>query len=188
MNVPAPQPATATYNDLLQVPEHLVAEILHGQLETHPRPSPRHAMASSALGGELVSPFGKGHGGPGGWWVLDEPELHLGADVLVPDLAGWRRERLPMLPELAWFELAPDWVCEVLSPSTERIDRVVKLPIYAAAGVQHVWLIDPDLRTLEAFENRDGLWLLLAVHQHDNPVQVPPFDAISFPLDALWAD
>lgn len=178
----------ATYEDLLQVPGHLVAEIIHGQLVTHPRPAPRHAVASSSLGVEVGGPFGKGRGGPGGWWVLDEPELHLGADVLVPDLAGWRRERMPGLPETAWFELAPDWVCEVLSPSTARVDRVEKLPIYAAAGVRHAWLIDPDLRTLEAFENHDGRWLLLAARENDNPVQLPPFDAISFPLDTLWAD
>lgn len=194
MNMPAMRTATesvtdpATYDDLLQVPENLVAEILHGQLITHPRPAPRHARASSTLGGTLVNPFDLGHGGPGGWWVHDEPELHLDAQVLVPDLAGWRRERLPVLPETAWFELAPDWVCEVLSPSTARIDRVVKLPIYATAGVRHVWLIDPDLRTLEAYENHDGRWLLLAALQHDNPVQIAPFDAIRFALNALWAD
>lgn len=194
MNVPAMRAATesvtdpATYDDLLQVPENLVAEILHGQLITHPRPAPRHARASSTLGGTLVNPFDLGHGGPGGWWVLDEPELHLGAQVVVPDLAGWRRERLPVLPETAWFELAPDWICEVLSPSTARVDRVVKLPIYATAGVRHVWLIDPDLRTLEAYENHDGRWLLLAALQHDNPVQIAPFDAIRFALNALWAD
>jgi len=186
MNEPAAR--AATYEDLLQVPENLVAEIIHGQLITHPRPAPRHAVASSSLGMELGGPFDKGRGGPGGWWILDEPELHLGPNVLVPDLAGWRRERLPTLPETAWFELPPDWICEVLSPSTARIDRVEKLPIYAGAGIPHVWLIDPDLRTLEAFENKDGRWLLLAACENDNPVQLPPFDAISFPLDALWAD
>ena len=184
------EPATrsATYEDLLQVPENLVAEIIHGQLVTHPRPAPRHAVASSSLGIEVGGPFDKGRGGPGGWWILDEPELHLGPHVLVPDLAGWRRERLPALPETAWFEVAPDWICEVLSPSTARVDRVEKLPIYAAAGVRHAWLIDPDLRTLEAFENQDGRWLLLAARENDNPIQLPPFDAISFPLNALWAD
>jgi Uma2 family endonuclease len=184
------EPATraATYEDLLQVPENLVAEIIHGQLVTHPRPAPRHAVTSSSLGIEVGGPFDKGRGGPGGWWILDEPELHLGPQVLVPDLAGWRRERLPALPETAWFELAPDWVCEVLSPSTARVDRVEKLPIYAAAGVRHAWLIDPDLRTLEAFENHDGRWLLLAARENDNPIELPPFDAISFPLNVLWAD
>ena len=186
MNAPATR--AATYDDLLQVPENLVAEIIHGQLITHPRPAPRHAMASSALGDELVSPFGKGRGGPGGWWILDEPEVHLGPDILVPELAGWRRERLPSLPETDWFDLTPDWICEVLSPSTARTDRAEKLPIYAAAGVRHAWLIDPNLRTLEAFENLDGRWLLLGVSENDQTIQIPPFDAISFPLNALWAN
>ena len=186
MNAPAAR--AATYDDLLQVPENLVAEIIQGQLITHPRPAPRHAWASSSLGGALVSPFDKGRGGPGGWWILDAPEWHSGPHVLVPELAGWRRERLPSLPETAWFELAPDWICEVLSPSTARTDRAEKLPIYAAAGVHHVWLIDPDLRTLEVFENLEGRWLLLSVAENDQAIQLPPFDAISFPLNALWAD
>lgn len=178
----------ATYEDLLRVPEHLVAEIIHGRLITHPRPAPKHAYASSSLGGELTNPFGKGRGGPGGWWILDEPEWHYERHVLVPDLAGWRRERMPALPDTTWFELAPDWVCEVLSPGTARVDRAQKLPLYAAAGVPHVWLIDPDLRTLEAFENRDGRWLLLGALQNDDPVSLPPFDAIRFDLSVLWAD
>lgn len=186
MNDPAHR--KATYDDLLQVPEHLVAEIINGRLTTHPRPRPRHAQTSSSLGDELVSPFSKGRGGPGGWWILDEPELHLGEDVLVPDLAGWRRERMPSLPNTAWFELAPDWVCEILSQSTARIDRVEKLPIYANAGVNHAWLIDPDLRTLEAYENQNGKWLLLAAFENDDRVRIPPFDAIEIELAVLWAD
>ena len=125
----------ATYEDLLAVPEHLVAEILFGRLVTHPRPAPRHAVARSALGSVLGPPFQFGRGGPGGWIFMVEPELHLGAHVVVPDLAAWRRERLPALPETAWIEIAPDWVCEVLSPSTERYDRGDKRLIYAEAGV-----------------------------------------------------
>jgi hypothetical protein len=178
----------ATYEDLLRVPVHLVAEIIGGRLVTHPRPAPRHLVASSSLGGELDGPFDKGRGGPGGWWILDEPELHLGPDVLVPDLAGWRRERMPSLPATAWFELAPDWVCEVLSPSTASVDRAEKLPIYAEHGVAHAWLIDPDLRTLEAFENRGGKWLLLTTLKDQDQVSLPPFDAIAFDLSLLWAD
>ena len=176
----------ATYDDLLTVPEHLVAEIIHGQLHTHPRPAPRHARASSSLGMEVGSPYDKGRGGPGGWWILDEPEVHLGGNVLVPDLAGWKRERLPELPETAWFEVAPDWVCEVLSPSTARIDRAEKMPIYAEQGVKHLWLIDPDLQTLEAYELHDGQWLLLVTLDDDKPVSVRPFDEITFPLSSLW--
>lgn len=186
MGLPAVKPAT--YEDLFDLPENLVGEIINGRLVTHPRPAPKHARAYSALGVEIGSPYDRGRNGPGGWWILDEPELHLAADILVPDLAGWRRERMPKLPESAWFELPPDWVCEILSPSTARVDRAEKLPIYAAHGVRHAWLIDPDLRTLEVFENRDGKWLLLTVLENDAGVSQPPFDAIEFPLAVLWAE
>lgn len=177
----------ATYEDLLQVPENQVAEIVNGQLHTHPRPAPIHARASSSLGDELVSPYDKGRGGPGGWWILDEPELHLGSDIFVPDLAGWRRERMPELPETAWFELAPDWLCEILSPSTARFDRAEKMPSYAQHGVPYLWLIDPDLKILEAYELNEGKWVLQITLDNDKPVSVRPFDAIEFPLSALWA-
>ena len=183
-----PAQRNATYDDLLRVPEHLVAEIIHGQLITHPRPAPRHAHAASLLGGDLVNPFHRGHGGPGGWWILDEPELHLNGHILVPDMAGWRRSRLPTLPQTAWFELAPDWVCEVLSPATARSDRVVKLPLYAQVGVVHAWLIDPDLRTLEAYENHQGKWLLLNTFENDNHVRITPFEAVEIELGSLWVD
>lgn len=178
----------ATYEDLFDLPEHIVGEIIAGRLVTHPRPAPKHARAYSSLGGHIWNPYDGGHNGPGGWWILDEPELHLGADILVPDLAGWRRERMPRLPETAWFELAPDWVCEILSPSTAKVDRAEKLPIYAAQGVRHAWLVDPDLKTLEVFENREGKWLLLTVLENDAAVSQLPFDAIAFPLDSLWAE
>jgi Uma2 family endonuclease len=186
MGLPALKPAT--YEDLFDLPENLVGEIINGRLVTHPRPAPKHARAYSALGGEIWNPYDRGHDGPGGWWILDEPELHLERDVLVPDIAGWRRERMPKLPETAWFELPPDWVCEILSPSTAKVDRAEKLPIYARHGVKHAWLVDPDLRTLEVFENRAGQWLLLTVLENAAAVSQPPFDATSFALDALWAD
>jgi len=186
MALPAFKPAT--YEDLFDLPENLVGEIIAGRLLTHPRPAPRHARAYSAIGFELGSPYDRGHNGPGGWWILDEPELHLGRDILVPDIAGWRRERMPRLPETAWFELAPDWVCEILSPSTARLDRAEKLPIYARQGVVHAWLVDPDLRTLEVFENREGKWLLLTVLENGDEVSQPPFDATRFSLSGLWAD
>jgi len=177
----------ATYDDLLAVPPELVAEILGGMLVTHPRPAARHAVAGSSLGDELVGPFQKGRGGPGGWWILDKPELHLGADVLVPDIAGWRRQRMPAMPETAWFETPPDWVCEILSPSTARDDRVVKMPIYAKAEVGHLWLIDPDLRTLEVYSAESGRWVLLEGYRDDARVAPPPFEAIEIGLSELWA-
>lgn len=185
MNKPAER--HATYEDILNLPENLVGEILGGRLTTHPRPAPKHAHAYSALGYTIGGPFGGGIGGPGGWWILDEPELHLGGDVIVPDLAGWRRERMPALPETAWFELAPDWVCEILSPATARTDRAVKMPIYAREDVPHLWLVDPDARTLEVYRLQDGdHWLLLATLKEDEAVSQPPFDAIAFPLGSLW--
>jgi Uma2 family endonuclease len=178
----------ATYQDVLDAPETMVAELIEGALHLHPRPAPRHTLASSSLGDELVSPFGKGRGGPGGWWILDEPELHLGPDVLVPDLAGWRRERMPALPDGAWFDVAPDWVCEMLSPGTRRIDLTDKRRLYAQAGLPHLWFVDPTERTLEAFALRAGEWTLIAALKDDEAVRVPPFDAISFPLSVLWPD
>lgn len=181
-------PERATYADIEAAPPNTVAELIDGVLHTQPRPAPRHAIASSYLGDELVSPYAKGRGGPGGWWILDEPELHLGGDVLVPDLAGWRKERMPAMPDTAYFTVVPDWVCEVISPSTQRKDLFAKRPLYAEYGVAHLWLVDPAARSLEAFELRDGHWTLIAALTDDASVSVAPFDAIAFPLDALWPD
>ncbi len=185
--MPDPALKKTSYDELLSLPENVVGEILNGQLYTHPRPAPKHAQAYSALGFNVGGPFSGGIGGPGGWWILDEPELHLGEEVMVPDLAGWRRERMPELPQSAWFELAPDWVCEILSPSTARVDRSVKMPLYAREGVEYLWLVDPDLQTLEVYRlNEDRHWTLLTTLKDDDPVRQPPFDAIEFPLDSLW--
>ncbi|MDR2215181.1 MAG: Uma2 family endonuclease [Nevskiaceae bacterium] len=181
------KPRSTTYDDLIALPENRVGEIIEGTLYSQPRPASKHARSNSALGGELFPRFDKGDGGPGGWWILTEPELHLGENILVPDLAGWRRERMPVYPDVAWFELAPDWICEILSPSTARLDRTRKMPIYAAAGVQHLWLIDPDLRTLEAYENQQGRWAVLGAHADQEQVRVPPFDAVALELSGLWA-
>ncbi|MGF1546710.1 MAG: Uma2 family endonuclease [Thiotrichales bacterium] len=186
MALPVRKPAS--YEDLLELPENLVGEIISGRLVTHPRPAPRHARAYSGLGVELGGAFDYGRNGPGGWWILDEPELHLAADIFVPELAGWRRERMPKLPETAWFELPPDWICEILSPATAKVDRAEKLPIYATHGVTHAWLVDPDQRMLEVFELREGKWLLVAVLEDDDAVAQPPFQAISFALSGLWAE
>ena len=185
--MPTAAPRQARYDDLLDLPENLVGEILAGNLYTHPRPAPKHARAYSALGSSVGGPFDFNSDGPGGWWILDEPELHLGNDILVPDLAGWRRERMPELPQTAWFELAPDWACEILSPSTARVDRIIKMPLYAREGVRHLWLVDPDLKTLEVYQlNADSHWTLLATLKDDDAVSQPPFDAISFSLGVLW--
>ena len=176
----------ATYADLVAVPDHLVAEIIDGTLETHPRPRPRHAAAAVRLSGGLDLPFGRGRGGPGGWIFMIEPELHLGSQVVVPDLAGWRRERLSVEPDTAYIETPPDWICEILSPSTARIDRGPKRRIYAEAGVGHLWLLDPGDGVLEAFALTGGRWLLLGTVQRGEVVGLAPFDAVPFPLDDLF--
>lgn len=185
MSVPVPR--RATYDDLRALPPERIGEIIDGELHSHPRPAPRHVQSSSVLGIDLGAAFQRGRGGPGGWWILDEPELHPGRHVLVPDLAGWRRERMPTLPDTAWFELAPDWICEILSPATARLDRVKKMPIYAEAGVAHLWLVDPDLRTLEVYARDGAHWVLPGSHADQDVVRAAPFDAIELELAALWA-
>ncbi len=178
----------ATYEDVLNAPEDKVAEILDGELVLSPRPAPRHSVVLSELGMTLGPPFHQGRGGPGGWWILDEPELHFDDQILVPDLAGWRRDRMPAIPDEAFFTLAPDWVCEVLSPSTERIDRGKKLKAYAAAGVTHAWLVKPSDRTLEVLRLREGAWTIVAVWEDTAVVRAEPFEAIELELARLWGD
>jgi len=184
-----PAQRRATYQDILDAPPHKVAEIVDGVLYTSPRPAKPHTQAASTLGEELGPPFKRGRGGPGGWIILDEPELHLGPDVIVPDLAGWRRERMPVLTtDEAYFTLAPDWICEVLSPATARLDRTAKLPVYARAEVRHAWLIDPLLRTLEVFRLESARWSLVGTYTDDARVRAEPFDAFELELGLLWAD
>ncbi len=183
-----PLPEPATYQDVLDAPPHKVAEIIDGTLHMNPRPAPKHAWASTGLGESIGPPFNRGRGGPGGWWIVFEPELHLGEDILVPDLVGWCRERMPDYPDAAYFSLAPDWVCEVLSPLTRAMDQGKKRDLYAREGVAHLWFVDPDARTLEAFELRDSQWVLLKTLTDNDPVSLPPFDAISFSLGDLWPD
>jgi Uma2 family endonuclease len=177
---------SATYDDLLQVPDHLVAEIVDGELYATPRPALRHARTATVLGGELGNPFDFGRGGPGGWWFLDEPELHLHADVVVPDLAGWRRARLPTIPDTAALTVAPDWVCEVISPSTEALDRGRKLAVYAREGISHAWLVNPASETLEVLMLAEGRWTLLATHVGPVAVRAEPFAAVELDLSLLW--
>lgn len=178
----------ATYDDVLGLPEHLVGEILAGRLVTHPRPAPRHMRVASALGMKIGGPYDLGESGPGGWWILDEPEIHIGEEVLVPDLAGWPRERMPQLSRGSWFESAPDWCCEVLSPSTARVDRAEKMPIYVTWGVEHLWLIDPEQRTLEVFALQERHWTLAVTHDGNATVSPSPFGNAGLSLNSLWAD
>jgi Uma2 family endonuclease len=177
----------ATYQDVLDAPDHEVAEIIDGELHVSPRPGGPHTLVSSALGGLLVSSFHFSISGPGGWLILDEPELHIVGEIVVPDLAGWRRERLPEVSSAAFFTLAPDWVCEILSTSTAAVDRTDKLPIYARAGIKRVWLVSPAQRTLEILRAHEGGWLLVATYRDAARVRAEPFDAIELDLSMLWA-
>lgn len=183
-----PVKRAASYDDLLALPDHVVGEIVAGELHVSPRPAPRHAAAASALGEELGPPFKRGRGGPGGWWILDEPELHLGGDIVVPDLGGWRRERMPEMPvDLAYFTLAADWVCEVLSPSTAALDRGRKLAVYSREQVTHVWIVDAVAQTLEILRLDGATYRIVQVATGDARVRAEPFDAIELELAILWA-
>lgn len=176
----------ATYADLEALPEGVVGEIVAGELYASPRPAEPHLIVTSHLGAELTGPFDRGRGGPGGWLIVDEPELHLGMDVLIPDIAGWRRERLRETTRRALSRLAPDWVCEVLSPSTRKLDREVKLPVYAREGVLHVWLLDPVPRTLEVFRLGGAGYRQVGLHSGSAIVHVEPFAALALELSFLW--
>jgi Uma2 family endonuclease len=179
----------ATYDAVLNAPEHVVAEIVDGELYTSPRPGSRHTLAASVIGSDLLGPFQRPPGdpaGPGGWWILDEPELHLGPDVVVPDLAGWRRERMPQLLNVAYFTNAPEWICEVVSPATGRLDRVRKVRVYAREHVAHAWLVDPLQETLEVYRLEGDRWVVAGTHGGDEQVRAEPFEAIELPLVRWW--
>lgn len=176
------------YEQLEALPERLTGEILNGQLHTEPRPSGRHLRVESALGSKVHRFYDEGDGGPGGWWILVEPEVHLVRDVevAVPDIGGWRRERMSTPPDDHRFEIIPDWVCEVLSPSSASKDREIKMPLYASYGVAYLWLVDPKRRTLEAYALDDGEWQQVARAQADQVISVPPFEALRLELASLW--
>ena len=195
MGLPAEKMRRATYADLEAVPENKVAELIRGTLHVMPRLAPKHANTSSALGCEIGSLFHFSDRGPGGWWILGGPEVHFPdptepgeIDALVPDRAGWRRERMPALPETDYFTLAPDWVCEVLSEPTEAHDRGGKMAVYAREGVQHAWLVDPLAKRLEVYTlGADGKWGEPVIHRDAEVVRAAPFEAIELELSALWA-
>jgi Uma2 family endonuclease len=180
-----PKKRRATYQDVIDAPEHMIAEIINGELRLHRPSNPSTAVASS-LNAKLGTSFGRRGSPPGGWIILFEPELHLGDEVLVPDLAGWRRERLPVVPDEPFLTLTPDWVCEVLSKSTQRSDRLEKMPLYASLGVRHAWLVHPRERSVEAFRLDDGKWVIVGVHKDSDRARIEPFDAIEIDLALLW--
>ncbi len=189
MGNPAAKRRPATYADYAAVPAHQRAEIIDGTLYVFPRPAPRHATAATRLTGKLSGPFDLGEGGPGGWRILIEPEIHLVDEQPVsPDLAGWHLERMPELPETSYFSLAPDWICEVLSPSTATHDRERKMPLYPRNGVRWAWLVDPLAQRLEVYVlGEDGRWEAATQFEGDVRVRAVPFEAIELDLSLLWA-
>jgi Uma2 family endonuclease len=181
-----PKHRPATYADLEALPADVVGQIAFGVLHAHPRPVPRHGHAAIELHVELGNPFRRGRDGPGGWVFLPEPELHLGEHIVVPDIAGWRSQRLPTLPTNVGIKTSPDWICEVLSPSTQRFDRTDKLAIYAAFHVEHCWYVDPAARTLEVLTRQGDKWLISDTFKNEDAVTAPPFAAHTFSLGVLW--
>jgi Uma2 family endonuclease len=176
----------ATYGDIVALPEHMTGEIIAGELYTQPRPAGPHTFVASELGADLVAQFGRRGGGPDGWFILDEPELHLDGDVLVPDIAGWKRDRLPLEARIgSYFTVVPDWVCEVLSPRTAQRDREIKAPSHADHDVQHLWLVDPIAGHVDAFARREEGWLWLGSWS-DSDAKIPPFDAVGLDLRSIW--
>jgi Uma2 family endonuclease len=179
----------ATYADIEALPRHVTGQIVAGQLYAHPRPRSLHARASSNILRQ-TGPFDDdthGPDDPGGWVILMEPELHLDADVLVPDIAGWRLERATWSDDCAFISIAPDWVCEVLSPSSEVLDRSEKMPAYAHHGVKHAWLVDPDAKLLEVYELSAGVLRQVGpVFREGSRVVAAPFEAIAIELRRVW--
>jgi Uma2 family endonuclease len=176
----------AVYDDLFEIPENMIGEIISGELNVSPRPSPRHSHAVSVLDVRIGPPYRFGEGGPGGWIMLFEPEIALGEHILVPDLAGWKKERLTKPPDTNFIATAPDWIAEVLSPATFRTDRIKKMPIYAQYKVPFLWMVDPIARTLEVFRLESGRWSLVSTHADDDRVRAEPFQDIEIPLAYLW--
>lgn len=175
------------YNQLTELPENLTGEILNGQLYTNPRPSGKHVSVATNLSIDIGSPYQRGKGGPGGWRILVEPEVHfvLDTEVVVPDVAGWRKERLPEVPESHKFMVVPDWVCEIYSPSSENIDRKIKMPLYARFGVSYLWMVHPIQQTLEAFKLHNGNWQLQGAFENKDEICVEPFESISIKMHEL---
>lgn len=189
MAKPAIQNKNFIYQDIIDLPENKTGELIQGQLYVHPRPTFPHALALSNLGIQVGSAYHFGKGGPGGWWIIDEPEIHFIRDteVVVPDIAGWRKARMPQPPKDHRIEVVPDWICEVLSPSTAKSDRIIKMPLYAKYGVAYLWLIDPLLKTLEAYTLNENQWQLIGAAKDNEKVCFAPFDALELALEDLWS-
>jgi len=184
-----PARRAARYEDLYDIPENMTGEIINGELIVTPKPAPRHALSAAVLGSKIHPQyhFGEG-GGPGGWVLLPEVEIMLGDELLVPDWSGWRKERFPGWPKDNWFSTAPDWVCEIVSPSTAGNDRIRKMDIYARFEVNYYWLIDPRDRTLETFMLRSAIWVRTGGFVGNDKVRAEPFAELEFDLGGFWID
>ena len=181
----------ATYEDLFHLPDNVVGEIIEGELFASPRPAMPHTHSASEIGIDIGYHFSRGGGGggrsgSGGWVILDEPELHLEGDIVVPDLAGWRQERMPVIPNTAHLTLAPDWVCEVISPATSKLDRVKKKRIYAREQVSYYWIVDPLEHTVEVYQLQNDLWVELMVLEGNVQAKIPPFQAVELDISRWW--
>lgn len=183
-----PAKKQATYDDLYHIPENMTGEIIDGELIVSPRPTTRHNEAVSSLGAELIFPFRFGRGGPGGWIIHVEPEVHFGTNVIVPVLAGWRRERFTTPPDEHRITVPPNWVCEILSPSSARTDRIKKMRIFADHKVPHAWIIDPVIMTLEVFKLESGKWTIQGLHEGKERVRAEPFEEVEIDLANLWLE
>ena len=176
------------YDDLYNLPENMIGEIIDGELVASPRPSPEHMFTLSILGNEVGPPYNMGRGGPGGWIILDEVEIALGEDIFVPDLSGWKKERFFKPEGQNWISIAPDWICEILSPSSIRQDRIIKSIVYAKHKIPYFWLIDPRNKTLDVFRLESGRWISLGVYAENDKVRAEPFQETEIDLSALWLE
>lgn len=177
----------AGWAEILAAPEGMEAEVIAGELWTHPRPRPEHGRVQHLLGGAVGFPFDLGRGGPGGWWLINEPDISFGPqDIVNPDVAGWRRERVPEFHRERPIAIRPDWACELLSPSTARRDRHEKSNLYLHYDVSWYWLVDTDARLLQAFEAHEGRWVLLGTWGETDLARIPPFDAVDLIVGDLF--
>ena len=187
MNVPAQK--KATYDDLYGLPENMNGEIIDGELIASPRPSRRHGYTSASLTAKVIPEYQfREGGGPGGWVIMDEPEISFGDNIIVPDIAGWKRERFPVEEDHNWISVVPDWVCEIVSPRSASIDRIRKMGLYAAHGVPYYWIIDPISKTLEVYENENSRWLVIGLFAGNDTVRVLPFHESEIDLSSLWLE
>ena len=184
-----PAKKKATYEDLFNIPENMRGEIINGELIVTPRPSRKHGYVAATLIEEVGPPYHRGRGGPGGWIFIVEPEIILGEHIIIPDVAGWKAERFPKEEEQNPISAVPDWVCEIISsPKGELYDRGEKMSIYAEYGVHHAWLINPAIRSLEAYRLESGRWSRLGVFGERKKVRVEPFQEIEFDLGDFWLE